>query len=103
MSHRHVHTSSSDPQETLIARARKHRRHGETRKMLTALREACLRDEGAAWLWTLYGAMLAANGRGDEAGKALRHALWLRRAEGDALRERTTRELIDRAGVPFAA
>ena len=90
-------------QDSLIARARKLRRRGEARKMLTTLREACLRDEGAAWLWTLYGAMLAEGGRDEDAQKALRHALWLRRSDGDARRAQSTQALIDRLGLPAAA
>jgi Flp pilus assembly protein TadD len=102
MTARSSFSSSQDPQGSLIARARKLRRRGETRRMLTTLREACLRDEGAAWLWTLYGAMLAANGRDDDARRALKHALWLRKNDGDDARVKSTQALIDRI-VPAAA
>jgi len=68
--------------------------------MLVALREACLVDESMAWLWTLYGAMLARAGRTEDARRALRHALWLRRTAGDTLRARTTQTLIDMLSSP---
>jgi predicted Zn-dependent protease len=80
----------------LVARARKHRRRGEMRKALTALREACARDEEAAWLWTMYGALLASDGKANEAAGAFRHALWLRRTAGDASRVRSTQALLER-------
>jgi hypothetical protein len=81
--------------EPLVVRARRMRRRGETRKMLVALREACLCDETCASLWTLYGAMLARAGRTEDARRVLSHALWLRRTAGDKLRVRTTQTLID--------
>ncbi len=86
-------------QAARVARARQMGKKGESRKMLVALREACVRDEGAAWLWTLYGARLAENGRLSDAEHALRHALWLRRTSGDAPRVRTTQALIDELGT----
>jgi hypothetical protein len=88
---------------SLVDRARKHLRRGETRKALVALREACAREEEAAWLWTLYGAQLARSGRREEAGAALRHALWLRRTSGDAARARSTKAVLDRVLLAHAA
>jgi Flp pilus assembly protein TadD len=89
--------------EAIVARARKHLRRGETRKALTALREACARDERAAWLWTVYGALLAKSGRREEAAAALRHALWLRRTSGDERRARSTKAVLDRVELADAA
>jgi len=87
----------------LIARARRARRRGEARKALVALREACARDESAAWLYALYGALLARQGRRDEAAVALRHAVWLRRSAGDIARARSTQRLLDDLDVEHAA
>ena len=82
-------------QAARLTRARRMAKKGDARKMLVALREACMRDEGAAWLWTLYGARLAQHGRFRDAERAFRHALWLRRTSGDAPRARTTQALLD--------
>src|SRR5262245_46046665 len=101
--HRAPNPSHADADPMLVERARRLRRRGEIRKMLVALREACMRDENAAWLWTLYGAMLARGGRDDEARAAYKHALWLRRTAGDTARARSTQALIDRVGVAAAA
>jgi hypothetical protein len=89
--------------DDLVSRALRCRRRGETRKMLIALREACMRDEGAAWLWTLYGGMLADARRTEEALRALKHALWLRHAAKDLPRERATKILVDRITEQAAA
>jgi Flp pilus assembly protein TadD len=102
--HRRIH----QPTVTLLddalrARVRKLLRKGETRKAVVALREACLRDEGSASLWTIYGAVLVEAGRSDEARQAFRHAIWLRRSAGDAPRVRSTQSLLDRLDAPAAA
>jgi hypothetical protein len=89
--------------DDLVLRARRCRRKGETRKLLIALREACLRDENAAWLWAFQGAMLAEAGRTEEALGALRHALWLRHSASDLPRERATQIMIDRVALRSAA
>jgi hypothetical protein len=89
--------------DDLVARALRCRRKGETRKMLIALREACMRDEGSAWLWTLYGAALADDARTEEATRALKHALWLRHAAKDTAREHVTKILLDRVSLRSAA
>lgn len=68
-----------------------------------ALREACLRDETAAALWTMYGALLARARRRDDAMRALRHALWLRKSVHDDGRARTTQILLDRIELAHAA
>ena len=94
------HTSAS---LSLLAKARRFRDRGELRKALVALREACLRDEEAAALWTLYGALSARHGRDDDARRALRHALWLRKSAGDDARVSSTQALLDRLELPSAA
>ena len=81
--------------EVLVNRARRHRRRGEDRRALVVLREACMRDEAAAALWTLYGAWLAKVGKNDEARKALRHALWLRTNAHQSEKARVTRQLLE--------
>ena len=92
-----------DAAATLVAHARRHRRRGDTRKMFTSLRQACAYAEDAAWLWTLYGALLGEHGRHEDAARTLGHALWLRRRAGDAARVRSTQALIERLGLPAAA
>ena len=83
-----------DTIDRLIQRARRHRRRGESRKAIVALREACLRDDRAAWLWTLYGVWLAELGQAAEAQRALSHALWLRRQAHDDGRVRSTESVM---------
>jgi len=104
---RHIKPSFEDPVlsrfETLVARARKMRGRGEGRKALVALREACLLDERCAWVWTLYGALLAREGRSGEAQQAYRHALWLRKSSKDMPRARVTQGLLDDLGPASAA
>jgi Flp pilus assembly protein TadD len=80
----------------LFERARRLRRRGEPRKAIVALREACLRDDRAAWAWTLYGAWLGELGRTSDAEAALGHALWLRKRAGDEPRARVTERLLAR-------
>jgi Flp pilus assembly protein TadD len=86
----------SEMVDKLIERARRHKRRGETRKAIVALREACLRDDRAAWVWTMYGWWLAELGRASEAETALAHALWLRRQAKDDGRMRSTNTLLSR-------
>ena len=90
---RHVQPTTED---MLIERARRLRRKGEPRKAVVALREACMRDDAAAWAWTLYGSWLGELGRIGEAESALGHALWLRKRAGDASRVRVTERLLAR-------
>lgn len=85
-------------EDSLMGRVRRLRRRGELKKAATVLREACLVDEHAAALWTMYGAMLAKLGRREDAAQALRHALWLRHAAGDVAREHSTASFLDRLG-----
>lgn len=89
--------------DTLVNRARRLRRKGEKRKALQALREACLIEEQSAWLWTLYGWLLAEAHREGEARQAYRHAVWLRRHGGDERRARSTQRLLDELGPSSAA
>ncbi len=89
--------------ETLVAQARRLRRKGERKKELTALRNACLLEEGCAAAWTLYAARLADAGRRDDAAQAFRHAMWLRRRAGDTARTRSTAAFASRVGVALAA
>jgi Flp pilus assembly protein TadD len=101
---RSTHVESLDStQESLIARAQRLRSKGETRKAIVAFREACLRDDRNAALWTSYGALLASTSRRDDAAVALLHALWLRRRSHDDLRVRSTQMLLDRLSLPTAA
>lgn len=85
----------TDTPQILADRARRHRRRGESRRALVVLREACLRDEESASLWTLYGAWLAEDGKNDEARRAFRHALWLRTSSGEREKARVTRALLE--------
>ena len=87
----------------LLAKARRLRDRGELRRALVALREACLRDERDAALWTLYGALSARHGRDDDARRALRHALWLRKTAGDDARVLSTQALLDALDLSNAA
>lgn len=80
--------------EKLIDRARRFHSRGEDRKALVALREACLRDDRAAWVWTLYGVWLSERGNIQEAERVLLHALWLRRQAKDEGRTRSTEQLL---------
>jgi Flp pilus assembly protein TadD len=95
--------SLDSAQESLIARARRLRAKGETRKALVAFREACLRDDMDAALWTSYGALLASTARRDDAAVAFSHAIWLRRRSHDDLRAHSTQTLLDRLSLPTAA
>jgi Flp pilus assembly protein TadD len=101
---RSTHVESLDSvQESLVARARRLRAKGETRKAIVAFREACLRDDGDAALWTSYGALLATSSHLDDAAVAFAHALWLRRRAHEDGRARATQALIDRLSLPTAA
>ena len=95
--------SHADAEELLVAKARRLRARGELRKAAVALREACMRDESAAALWTLWGVLEAKIGRDAEARRALKHAVWLRRTAGDAKRACSTQALLDHLMVPTAA
>jgi Flp pilus assembly protein TadD len=87
-----------DDIDPLLTRARRARAKGDKRRALVSLREACMRNEDAAALWTLYGAWLFECGRTEEALRSLTHALWLRRRQGDRARVKTTVRVIERMG-----
>lgn len=87
------------PTQILADRARRHRRRGEDRRAIVVLREACLRDEDDATLWTLYGAWLAEDGKNEDARRALKHALWLRNGAGQREKARVTRALLDKVAA----
>jgi Flp pilus assembly protein TadD len=93
--------TSGDPVETLIARSRKHRAKGDTRRAVVLLRQACALDEWRARTWTILGALLAREGASAEAGRALNQARWLRVRAGEraraAVTERLARSLPDAA------
>ena len=102
--HRHIAAQTpDDAQNALVTKARRFRARGETRKAIVAFREACLRDETDAALWTMYGCMLAKVGHEGDAQRALKHAIWVRRSAGDAPRARSTQDLPERLHLPSAA
>ena len=106
MARHRIAPTRSEPDDrftVLVNRARKLHSRGETRRALSDLREACLIDEQCAWAWTLHGAWLAQLGRGEDALRTLRHALWLRRSAGDAPRVRSTQRFIDQLGPTVLA
>ena len=84
-----------DPIETLIARSRRERARGDSRRALVLLREACALDEWRARSWTLLGASLARSGANEEARQAFNHARWLRARAGDQGRAAVTARLAD--------
>jgi len=88
--------SLDDPVEALIARSRRARSKGEGRRALVLLRQACALDEWRARSWTLLGVLLAREGAGDEAARALNQARWLRARAGDAPRAVATARLAAR-------
>lgn len=91
---RKLHVEAADPVAQAVARADKARRRGDSRAEATALRQACLIDEGNAALWTRWGDSLARLSKHEEALQALRHALWLRERADDEARADVTRRLI---------
>lgn len=92
---RKLHVEAADPVALAVARADKARRKGDVRGETTALRQACLIDEGNAALWTRWGDALARQSKYDEALQALRHALWLRERADDQPRAGVTSRLIE--------
>ena len=93
--------ATDDPVETLIARSRRVRERGDTRRAMVLLRQACALDEWRARSWTLLGVHLAREGASDEAGRALKQARWLRSRAGEkaraAVTERLAARLLDQA------
>src|SRR5262245_32228794 len=78
--------ASCDPVEQLVARARRLRRKGETRRALVLLRQACALDEWRPRTYTLLGVQAAREGLVAEACQALNQARWLRARAGDKAR-----------------
>lgn len=72
--------------EQMITRARRLRSAGDVRQAIVLLRRASALDEWRARTWALLGALLAGDGRTDEARAALGQAAWLRRRAGDKVR-----------------
>jgi Flp pilus assembly protein TadD len=91
-----------DPVEVLIARARRCRHKGDTRKALVLLREACSFDEWRARTWAIAGALCASLGRNEEAAQAYRQARWLRLRAGERARVAVLDRLLARM-TPIAA
>ena len=92
-----------DPVETLIARSRKVRAKGDSRRAVVLLRQACALDEWRARSWTLLGVLLAREGVCEEAGRALNQARWLRSRAGEKARAMVTEQLAARLLAPAAA
>jgi len=99
----HAIASDASSGDAILARVRRLRARGDVRKALVMLREACMRDESAAVLWTIYGALQAKLGHVEDARRALKQAVWLRRSAGDAKRARSTQALLDGVSIPSAA
>lgn len=85
--------SPDDPVEVLVARARRLRRKGETRRALVLLRQACALDEWRPRTYTILGVTAAREGLVDEASQALKQARWLRTRAGDKARAAVTARL----------
>ena len=83
-------------EEALLRRARRHRRRGEHRKAMLALREAAYVGDSCPRLWTLYGMSCVRAGKASDAAQALRQALWLRERRKDDARAAVTQGLLDR-------
>jgi Flp pilus assembly protein TadD len=86
-------TPIDDPVEQLIARARRARAQGDTRRSIVLLRQACALDEWRPRAWTLLGVHLARGGAAEEAARALKQARWLRARAGEAARAAATERL----------
>jgi Flp pilus assembly protein TadD len=94
--------SPDDPVEVLVARARRLRRKGDTRRALVLLRQACALDEWRPRTYTLLGVQAAREGLVAEASQALKQARWLRARAGDKVRAAVTARLAA-ALLPEAA
>ena len=84
---------ASDPIEALIARSRRERARGDTRRAVVLLRQACALDERRARTWTLLGAILGRAGAKSEAVQAMNQARWLRARAGEKARAAVTARL----------
>jgi hypothetical protein len=86
----------NDRPNLLTARARKLRAKGNIRGALLGLGEACALDEENAARWMLYGSWLLAANRREDAERAMKQALWLRRQAGDDRRAAVIRTILER-------
>ena len=84
--------------DELTARAHRLRRKGEWRRACIAFREACGLDElnAARWLWL--GDTLARMGKRDEAGRAMKQALYLREQNAEKPKATVIRGLMLKLG-----
>jgi Flp pilus assembly protein TadD len=82
----------------LVRRAASLRRHGELRRAVVVLREACYLYEDDASSWALYGDLARRVGKREQAEHALKQALWLRERRGERGRAQTLRKLLLRVG-----
>lgn len=90
----------SRPDQLLVRRAQRHRRRGEHRQAMLALREACQHSGQSPRLWTLYGVACVRVRRLDDARQAFRQALWLRRRAHDDSRAQVLERLIEQLDGP---
>ena len=86
----------------LCRRAWRHRRRGNERRAMLALRDAAHLNESDARLWALYGVQCARVGLIDVAKKALGHAVWLRERCHEPRKAHVTRGVLARL-LPYAA
>ena len=82
-------------EQALVRRARRHRRRGEHRQAMLALRSACNHQMDDPCLWTQYAVACVRVRRYEDAERALGQALWLRQRARDERRARVTQQLID--------
>ncbi|HEY3234217.1 MAG TPA: hypothetical protein VGJ84_05845 [Polyangiaceae bacterium] len=83
-----------DVAQAHLRRAWRHRRRGEQRRAMLALRQACHAESNEPRLWTQYAVQCTRVGRVPDAIQALRHAIWLRERNGDPSRVKVTRALL---------
>jgi Flp pilus assembly protein TadD len=101
-------TEELSAEQALVHRARRHRRRGEHRQAMLALRKACNHQMGDPRLWTQYAVACVRVRRFEDAERALGQALWLRERARDAARARVTRQLMEQLregerGLPLRA
>jgi Flp pilus assembly protein TadD len=82
----------------LVRKAASLRRHGDLRRAVVVLREACYLAEDNASSWALYGDLARRVGKREQAEHALKQALWLRERRGERGRVRTIKKLLLRVG-----
>lgn len=91
-----INTEELSAEQALVRRARRHRRRGEHRQAMLALRNACNHQMDDPTLWTQYAVACVRVRRFEDAERALGQALWLRQRARDEARARVTRQLIER-------